>query len=66
MDIKPITSLTLAEIRDLAQAAADSSEPVHEACPADLSAEQRHEFESAYVERRHALMRCRVPEQVIW
>lgn len=54
--IKPITSLTPAELRELAHQAADNNEPVHEACPAGLSLTQRHEFEGAYLERRHELL----------
>lgn len=50
--IKPTHNLTSQELREIAITAADSSEPVHEACPSGLSAEQRNEFESAYVERR--------------
>lgn len=56
MEIKPIASLTPAELRELAQAAANNNEPVHEACPAGLSLNQRHEFQTAYVERRHELL----------
>lgn len=54
--IKPITSLTPAELREMAQPAANNNEPVHEACPAGLSLTQRHEFVGAYIERRHELL----------
>lgn len=60
MEIKPITSLTPAELEAMAHHAADNNERVHEACPAGLSLEQRHEFESDYVERRHSLLALQV------
>lgn len=63
MEIKPITSLTEAEIRDLAHAAADSSEPAHDACPAGLTVEQQNDFHGAYVERRHELVGTKVRGQ---
>lgn len=56
MQIKPIHSLTREELRDMAHTAADNNEPMHEACPGGLSISQRHEFQSDYVERRHALV----------
>lgn len=52
MHIKPTHTLTREELREIAFAAADNSQPVHEACPAGLSVEQRNEFQGAYVERR--------------
>lgn len=56
MHIKPIYALTAEELRERAINAADNSEPAHEACPAGLNADQRNEFHSAYVERRHELL----------
>ncbi|WP_395055214.1 hypothetical protein [Polaromonas sp.] len=58
--IKPINTLSRDERRALAEAAADNGEQLHDACPAGLSADQRNEFHSAYVERRHALVGAQV------
>lgn len=58
--IKPTHTLTREELREIAFTAADNSEPVHEACPGGLSISQRHEFQSDYVERRHALVGAQV------
>lgn len=64
MDIKPITSLTADEIRDMAEAAAESNTPVHEACPFDPHSEQYHQFQGFYVEHRMVILHPRVPEQM--
>jgi hypothetical protein len=54
--ITTIAKLTRDELRESAVNAANNNEPIHEACPVGLSAEQRNEFESAYVEHRHELL----------
>lgn len=53
--IKPHHHLTAAELRELAHTAADNSEPVHEH-GLTLTEGQRHQYQSAYVERRHELL----------
>lgn len=50
--IKPITRLTRAERRDLAHAAAERGEPVHEACPHEPGTPEHQQFYDDYVERR--------------
>lgn len=50
--IKPITSLTRAELRDLAQAAADRGEPLHECNPCEPGTTQHINFETDYLARR--------------
>lgn len=56
MHIKPLHALTTEELRDMAFTAADNGEQAHEACPQGLTADQRNDFHSAYVERRQELL----------
>lgn len=50
--IKPIASLTRPELRDLAHAAADRGDPLHECNPCEPDTTPYLNFEHDYLERR--------------
>lgn len=54
--IKPITSLTRAERRELAEAAADNGERLHDACPFPAGSPEYSDFEDDFLRRRHTLL----------
>ena len=55
MHIKPITTVSRDEIRDMAHAAAENGEPQHEANPFEPGTTQNTNFATDYLSRQREL-----------
>ena len=54
--IKPIHTLTRDERRELAEAAAENCQHLHDACPFEAGTPEQLEFQDDYLHRRRALI----------
>lgn len=53
--VKPLNHLSRDEIRDLARAAAERGDPLHEACPYAAGSAHYLNFQNDYIEHRFLL-----------